>query len=121
MRKYNAEIQQNASWILNIQVTDSGGTPMNLTNYTGKSQIKPAYGSSIVLASPTVTITVPLEGRIKIELTATQTALLEPTPTTCKANELPVWDVLISNQDNTYTPRILEGTVTITPGVTVWS
>lgn len=117
MNRYNATIQQNASWVLNVTITDSGGTAKNLTGYTGKSQIKSAYGASAVLAEPTVTITDAANGKLEIKLTAAQTAALAVTV----PGKLPVWDVLISNTENTLTFRILEGNVTVTPGVTVWS
>jgi hypothetical protein len=119
MARYNITIQQNASWELNVTVNDSAGTPVNLTGWTGQSQIKSSYGSSTVLASPTITITNAATGKLKISLTEAQTETL--TATTSRTINLPVWDALIANSGETVVLRILEGTATVTPGVTVWS
>lgn len=118
--KYSPIIQQNASWIITLTLKDSGGTPLNLTNWTGKSSIKTAYDGT-VLATPTVTITTPLQGAVTIQLTAAQTALLTPTPTQPNKTPAPVWDVLLSNSDNSIVYRVLEGPVVVLPGVTKWT
>jgi hypothetical protein len=120
MNKYNPIIQQNASWIITTIVNDATGHPIDLTNWTGESSIKAHYNDTTILLHPTITITNPTYGELTISLTDVQTATLRPTPPQPCKHPLPVWDVLIANADRSIVYRILEGFITVLPGVTQW-
>lgn len=114
---YNPTIQQYSTWEIFLSLKNPDGSPFVLTDYTGESQIRPAYGSTTVLASPTVTVTSPSTGTLKVHLTKEQTAVLVPT---VPKSSLPVWDVLLSNTDHSETFVVAQGRVTVIPGVTQW-
>ena len=114
---YNPTIQQYSSWEIFLFLHNPDGSPFILTDYSGESQIRPAYGSATILASPTVTVTDPTNGAIKVHLTKEQTALLSPA---AHGAALPVWDVLLSNTDTSDTFVVAQGRVTVIPGVTQW-
>lgn len=119
---YNPIIQQYSTWEITLTLQNSDLTPFDLTDYTGKSQIRASFSDATVLTSPTVTITDPTHGIMKISLTLTQTSGLAPTATNCPSQaKLPVWDVLISNTDNSITFVVVAGSVTVIPGVTHWT
>src|ERR1039457_250047 len=98
---YSPVVQQNATWEIQITITRPDNTPLDLTTFTGQSQIKASYDAgAAVLASPVVTIVDPVNGKLKIFLSIAQTAALQATSIKTPPNPpLPVWDVLIANTD----------------------
>jgi hypothetical protein len=117
---YNPTIYQYSSWEIILNLTTPQNTPFILTDYTGESQIRPFFGSKTVLASPTVIITNPTSGEITVHLTKEQTAALLPTTGTNGVNNLPVWDVLLSKTNGYDAFIVIQGQVTVLPGVTQW-
>jgi hypothetical protein len=115
---YNPTIKQYSTWEINLSLKHADGTAFVLTDYSGRSQIRSAFSSDVILGSPTVTITNPTNGLVKVHLSIEQTAALSVTDV--KVSPLPVWDVLIANTDQTKTFVVAQGRVTVEPGVTRW-
>lgn len=46
--KYSFVIEQGATFQLGLQYTDSNGNPINLTNYSGRMQLRPSVDSNTV-------------------------------------------------------------------------
>jgi hypothetical protein len=108
--KTNLVIDQGTTFDVYIDVTDENGDPINVTPYTVNAQIRRWYTSSDTAAVFTTNTTIqPLNGLIKLSLTAGQTANLN--------FGRYVYDVSIVNDANTVT-RVVEGIVTVTPRVT---
>lgn len=111
---YNLAIEQGATFKVIFQWTDSNNSPINITGYTLRSQIRATVESSSVMVDMTnangkVTISDAAQGKIQMLLSATETASL--------AAGTGVWDLEVIAGDGTVT-RLLQGSVTISPEVT---
>lgn len=105
--KANISIGQGTDYITSITLTDDAGNPISLVGYNGAGQIRKYYTSSTA-----VDFDVTLDGNngvVSLVLTSAQTNAME-------AGRY-VYDVELTDASNTVS-RILEGIVTITPGVT---
>ena len=106
---YNLAIDQGTTYSVTVTVSDDTGTARNLTNYTGRAQLRKSYYTNSNTAF-TVGITNPGEGEITLSLTSTQTSAL-------KAGRY-VYDLeLVANATSTV-ERIVEGIVTVYPEAT---
>ena len=104
----NLFIDQGSTFSVDIDVTDTDGNALDLTNYTVAGQIRKTY-ASLTATDFTATVENATGGTVRIKLTATQTNDL-------KAGRY-VYDVEITSPDSTVT-RVVEGQVEIMPGVT---
>ena len=102
-------IDQGTDFIAEVQVDDTDGTTANLTGYTVAGQIRKTY-SSTTKVDFTCAVTDAAAGKISIALSNTQTGAM-------KAGRY-VYDVEITRTSNSYKTRVIEGQVTVTPGVT---
>lgn len=102
----NLKIYQGDYVELYLVLKDSGGTPMNLTGYTPKAQIKPTYGGA-VSAEFECTVTAN-PGEIHIFLSSEDCAALE-------AGDY-IWDFQLTSVGGTRT--YLAGDVVVIPEVT---
>jgi len=105
--KANLIIDQGTDYQTSITLTDVDNNIVNLSGYTSNSQIRKTYTSSNSVAF-SVSMNVST-GVIKLSLTDSQTSNIV-------AGRY-VYDVLLTDE-NDITTRILEGIVTVTPGVT---
>lgn len=104
--KANLVIDQGSTFSTTISLTDDDGEVIDLTGYSGLSQIRKHY-TSITSVPFTVTIT-PATGQVRLSLTATVTAAL--------ASGRYVYDVELTTGSTI--SRVLEGIVTVSPEVT---
>lgn len=105
--KANITIDQGTTFSTVISLTDDNGEPIDLTGYTGRSQMRKHYTSS---NSQSFTVSLSnTSGVVSLSLTATQTANLTPGRY--------VYDVEVVSGANIVS-RIVEGIVTVTPEVT---
>ena len=104
-------IEQGSDYSTSIILDDVNGQPMNLTDYTGKSQIRKSYYSSNATAEFSVTINDPTSGTIALDLNANTTSNI--------AAGRYVYDVFIKSDTNVKT-KVLEGIVNVLPQVTVF-
>lgn len=103
--QYNLLVEQGATLTATLTVTNSDGTPFNLTGYTAAGKIRAGYTDDTALVSLTFAIPSPATGVITLSLTAAQTAALPVTRG--------VYDVTITSGSTAL--RILQGSVTISP------
>ena len=97
------------SQTFNLESTETN-SPLDLTNYTGASQMRKWAGAS-AKTDFTVTISDPkTSGKIGIALTSGQTADL-------KAGRY-VYNILITHTGNSITSSVVEGMVLVREGVT---
>lgn len=104
--KTNLIIDQGATFFINLDISDTSDTPVDLTGYTATSQMRKTYTSSSATAFTASINTT--SSSVVLEMTATQTANL--------ASGRYVYDVELRS-GNTVS-RIVEGIVTVTPQVT---
>lgn len=105
--KANLIIDQGTTFSTSILLTDDNGDAIDLTGYTGRSQMRKHYTSSNS-TSFTVSLNTS-EGAVSLSLTANQTSGLIPGRY--------VYDVEVVSAANVVS-RIVEGIVTVTPEVT---
>lgn len=91
-----------------ITVSASNGAPLNLTDYTVKSQMRKSYSSSVAYDF-TASIFDPATGKVRLQLTAAQSEAIPPGRW--------LYDVEITSLSGTKT-RVVEGIVTVTPQIT---
>ena len=106
----NLSIDQGSDFSAEIQVEDSSGDAANLTGYTGAGQIRKTYSSSTYTAFG-VTVTNASGGLLTLTLANGVTNAM-------KAGRY-VYDVEITKTSDGEVTRVVEGQVTINPGVTV--
>jgi D-Tyr-tRNAtyr deacylase len=104
----NLYIDQGTDFSITVDVTDSAGDILDLSNYTAAAQIRKTYSSSSTSATFATSIA-ELAGQVTISLTDTQTAALE--------SGRYVYDLNITSAAGVVT-RVIEGQAIVTPGVT---
>lgn len=104
--KANLTIDQGTDYQTSITLTDVDDNVVNLSGYTANAQIRKTYTSSNAV-NFTVSL-IAATGEVALSLTDTQTSNLVPGRY--------VYDVLLTSTG--ITTRIVEGIVTVTPGVT---
>jgi len=104
--KVNLLIDQGADFATTINLNDETGAAIDLSTYTGRSQIRKHYTSS---NSVSIDIATTNTGIITLSLSAAATANIV-------AGRY-VYDVELVDQSNAVS-RIVEGIVTVTPNVT---
>ena len=110
---HNLTIEQGATFMLNLVYKDSTGTPINLSGYSARMQIRRAYTSPSSLATFSTE-----NGRIAL---GTVSGTIEVTGdaalTSALAAKTAVYDLELVSPVGAVT-RLIRGTVTITPEVT---
>jgi hypothetical protein len=104
----NLSIDQGATFSVTIGVTDTTGSPRDLTGYTGRAQLRRSYYTNSNTAF-SVTIN-PIDGEVVLALTAANTTLL-------KSGRY-VYDLELVNNSTLEVERIVEGIITVYPEVT---
>ena len=105
--KANIVIDQGATYSTSIDVTDEDGAVVNLTGFTGAAQLRKHYTSTAQTAF-TVSITANT-GVVSLSLSANVTNNI--------AAGRYVYDCELTDNVGTVS-RLIEGIVTVTPGVT---
>lgn len=104
--KANLTVDQGTDYQTSITLTDIDDNVVNLSGYTANAQIRKTYTSSNAV-NFTVTLGT-ATGEVGLSLTDAQTSNIVPGRY--------VYDVLLTREG--ITTRIVEGIVTVTPGVT---
>lgn len=105
--KANISIDQGSTFQTSINVTDDNDDPIDLTDYSAAAQMRKHFTSSTSYAF-TATIS-PLLGVVTLAMTANTTNTIE-------AGRY-VYDCELTDNNGKVT-RLVEGIVTVTPGVT---
>jgi len=93
----------------------TGGTPVNLTSYTARMQVRESYDAGTAILSLTSGTGITLggtAGTIALNAAATATAALDGTP-----NKQYIYDLELVNGSGVVT-RLVEGNFTVYPEVT---
>jgi hypothetical protein len=102
----NLLIDQGATFSTVIDLVDENGVPINLSSYTGASQLRRHYTSSNAI---NFTVALTSNGVVTLSLTANQT-------TSLTAGRY-LYDVEVTDNSGIVS-RIVEGIVSVTPNVT---
>jgi len=106
----NLFLNQGETFTSQLTLTDSTGTPYDLTNFHIASSAKRSYYSSNTSINFSINVVSPANGIIQLTATAPQTANLIP-------GQL-VYDVLIRDTISNNITRVLEGQIFVSPSVT---
>jgi len=121
--RYSFTIEQGSTLNLELQYADSSGNPIDLTNYSGKMQIRPSVASSTAYITLSSSLNVdgtglnfsgsngttpPTSGSIGIYISAASSSLL--------SFDTGVYDLEIAS--GSFVSRILEGQVKLSLNVT---
>jgi hypothetical protein len=101
-------LEQGATFSTTVNVEDTAGSAVNLTNYIASSQMRKSYYSTSY-NTITSTVTGNANGEITMTMTAANTANLIPGRY--------VFDLVIT-APTTIKTRVVEGVIVVTPGVT---
>lgn len=101
-------IEAGATFSTQVNVTDANGSPLNLSNYQARAQLRKSYYSSTAVNFNTQ-MTDASAGIISLGITAANTANI-------RAGRY-VYDVEIESDEGVVT-RIFEGIATVSPNVT---
>ena len=105
----NLYIEVGATFTTTMVLTDSSGTAMDLSGFTGDAKIRRSYYSDFNVYSLTVTISDPPSlGQIILSATASETSLMKP-------NRY-VYDVELISGDTV--TRVVEGIAEVRPNAT---
>ena len=123
---YDIHIDQGANWSLSLTWKDDAGTPINLTGYTARMQIRKSYDSTatkLSLTSPSGGIVLGgSAGTVVLTATKTQTAgialdYLSLFWNDDKQAQRMVYDIEVETSGGTAT-RLLQGAAFVYPEVT---
>jgi hypothetical protein len=106
----NLTVDQGSDFVATIKLYGTNTAPLDLTSYGAQAQMRKSYESTTASAVFAVTIPVPANGEIQLNLLGTTSAAL-------KYGRY-VYDVLITNSSTGVKTRAVEGIVTVTPNVT---
>lgn len=109
---HDITIEQGATFRLNLLWKDSNGTPVNLTGYTARMQVRRRHSDPVKLLDFTTENGAIVLGGSAGTIAVTGLASLTDDVTGRQA----VYDLELVN--GTVVTRLVEGTVTITPEVT---
>lgn len=101
-------VEQYADFSTTVNVEDSNGDAINLSGYSAASQIRKSYYSSTANTF-TSSVTGTANGEVTISMTAANSANMSPGRY--------LYDLVITSPAGVKT-RVVEGIVTILPGVT---
>lgn len=113
MAVYNITVNQGENYDLTATLTNTDGTPVNISGYSLRGKVRYSYGSTGVLVDLEPSIISATGGIINFTLSPSETAALPIT--------VAVYDIerFVSGQSPVTTvSRVLQGTVTVTPEVT---
>jgi hypothetical protein len=104
----NIFIDQGSDYSNIVTVTASNGQPLNLTGFTVASQIRKSFSSSVAYNFTASILSASL-GRVRLQLTSTQSEAIPPGRY--------LYDVEVTSSTGSKT-RVVEGIATITPQIT---
>ena len=115
---YDLNINQGMTHKWEVTYTDDTDTPVDLTGYQGRGQIRMNVNSPDVLCTLTVTVVTPLSGRVDVLLPASETEGLSLRGRTAQDRTEAQYDVEVFNPSSGKVVRLLQGSAFISPEVT---
>lgn len=117
---YNLFIDQGSDFAVDLVIKENGSA-MDLTNYSGRGQLRSTHESTTIAAYLKVTKTNPTGGALKVELPNgnwTDSGGTTRQGSTDIAAGQYVYDIEIFTNADAVVKRIMQGTATINPEVT---
>jgi len=115
---YDIYIEQGATFTMDATYTTDGTTPIPLTGYSGRGQIRASAVDTTVLASFTITIPNPANGVVHCVIDADDTALIPTTGTNYAKLSNYYYDIELYTTADADVIRLLNGKVSVSPNLT---
>lgn len=112
-------VEQGATWTLELTYTHADGTPVDLTGYTARMQLRRTYDSTPVAELTTSNGGILLgstNGTVSLHMSAAVTAAI-PTATSCDGQVEYLYDLELESPGGVVT-RLMQGVATVLPEVT---
>jgi hypothetical protein len=118
--RYDMTIEQGSTYLLPVAIKNKvDQTAFDLTDWTGRGQIRRTHHSTDIVAEFVVTVLTPkTNGQLEISLTALVTAGIPCGDSVNDASSIYYYDIELVNSVTSEVKRILEGKVFISPEVT---
>ena len=120
---YNLFIDQGSDFAVDLVIKESGSA-MDLSNYSGRGQLRSSHTSTEIAGYFKVTVTNPTGGALKVEIpngtwtdSSVSPAVSRSGSTDITAGQY-VYDIEIFTNADAVVKRIMQGTATINPEVT---
>ena len=120
---YNLFIDQGSDFAVDLVIKESGSA-MDLSNYSGRGQLRSSHTSTEIAGYFKVTVTNPTGGALKVEIpngtwtdSSASPAVSRSGSTDITAGQY-VYDIEIFTNADAVVKRIMQGTATINPEVT---
>lgn len=110
--------KQGGTWTFTVTANQPNGTPMDLTGYSGRGQIRKAYDSAAVTKSFTCTIPAPTTGVVSVSMSASDTAGIPCGKLPTDTASTYVYDIELYTGSPETVIRILEGKLFVDAEVT---
>lgn len=110
MAKANIVIDQGTSFETNVTIENANGSVFNFTGYTGAAQMRKSYASTNATSFTVDFADDRTTGLVSLSMPANTTVNLIPGRY--------LYDFEVYTSGNTTVTRVLEGLVTVTPGIT---
>jgi len=107
--KANIDINQGTDFDAEVELLDQNDAAVDLTGYSAWGQMKKNYAASNATSFTIAFVQPRTDGKIKMALSENETNLLTPGRY--------IYDLVVEDGNGKYT-RAVQGTVTVTPGVT---
>lgn len=104
----NLTLDKGTDFVYNIYLIDSAGVPVDVSGYTGESQLRTSYSSN-VYNTMNVDVSTVNTGLITLSMNSYNTGLL--------TSGRYLYDLILISTDNIIS-RLVEGTITVNPQVT---
>jgi hypothetical protein len=109
-------IEQGATFTMSATLTSDGTTPVDLTGFQGRGQVRAKSTDVASLAAFTVTVSDPVNGVVDIELPDTESSKIPVKGASYKDMATMYYDIEL--YDSTRVIRLLNGEASISPEIT---
>ena len=114
---YDITIEQGARFTMEATYTTDGTTPIDLTGYYGRGQIKATTDAGAV-ARFTVTIPTPANGVVRCVIEADDTAIIPATGANYSKTSVYYYDIELFTVGDADVIRLLNGKANVSPEIT---
>lgn len=104
----NLTLDQGTDFVYNVYLIDSAGVSVDLTGYTGNSQLRTSYSSNVFVTMD-VDVSTVNTGLITLSMNSATTGAL--------TSSRYLYDVILTSSDNVVS-RLMEGVITVNKDVT---
>jgi hypothetical protein len=115
---HDITIEKGARFVMDATYTSNGTTPIDLTGYSGRGQVKASALDATPIASFVVTIPTPANGVVRCVIEADDTELIPTTGTNYAKLTQYYYDIELYTTADADVIRLLNGKASVSPNIT---